>query len=144
MFTNFGKDNNGYDKTLWELRNCLKAGKCSHIILHESGADNLADTSGDFDTLFSNTIDSSKSSDSVSVNDMSGFYLVHLAVILDKQQLVRELFPFFLKRSSRILFTVKNNFSVVYLAIVHGRTTILSDLMKMLEDLKSAYYIFKK
>lgn len=116
------------DDMVLELGRCLKTGKCIHVRSHESSV-----SLGDGATK------------SYPENDCGGFYWVHLAVIMNKKQLIQEMFTWYLQNDkySNTWFTLKNKMSVLYLALVHNHTEIMNDIMKLIDQLDtgSVYYI---
>ncbi|CAC5393503.1 unnamed protein product [Mytilus coruscus] len=111
-----------------ELGNCLKTGKCLHVRSQDSSV-SLEDGI----------------TKSYPENDCGGFYWVHLAVIMNKKELVREMFAWYLQNDkySNIWFTLKKKLSVLYLALVHNRKEIMNEIMKLIDKLDkgSIYYI---
>jgi hypothetical protein len=68
---------------------------------------------------------------------VSSFLWIHLAIILNKFTIFKELAPFFLKtmnKSKMNWFTVDNGYSVFYLLLVHNRTHMLLTIIKYLDE----------
>jgi len=91
------------------FENCLKTGCCPHVVPLEYN-------------------DASRT--------VSGFYWIHLAIILNKFTLFKELTPFFLmpkNKSNMNWFTVDNGYSVLYLLLVHNRSHMLLEIKKYID-----------
>ena len=91
------------------FENCLKTGCCPHVVPLEHN-------------------DVSRT--------VSGFYWIHLAIILNKFTLFKKLTPFFLmlrNKSDMNWFTVDNGYSVLYLLLVHNRSHMLLEIMKYID-----------
>jgi len=94
------------------FENCLKTGCCPHVVLLEDN-------------------DASRT--------VSGFYWIHLAIILNTFTLFKKLTPFFLmwiNKSSMKWFTVNNCYSVLYLLLVHNRSHMLLAISKYIDEYK--------
>ena len=88
---------------------CLKTGCCPHVVPLEHN-------------------DASRT--------MSGFYWIHLAIILNKCTLVKELTPFFfmsMNKSNMNWFTVHNGYSILYLLLVHNRSHMQREIIKYID-----------
>ena len=91
------------------FENCLKTGYCPHVEHPEHN-------------------DASRT--------VSGFYWIHLVIILNKFTLFKELTPFFLmsmNKSNMNWFTVDNGYSVLYLLLVHNRSHMLLAITKYID-----------
>jgi hypothetical protein len=98
------------EETISRFENCLKMGCCPHVVPLEHN-------------------DASRT--------VSGFHWIHLAIILNKFTIFKELAPFFLKttnKSKMNWFTVDNGYSVFYLLLVHNRTHMLLTIIKYLDE----------
>jgi hypothetical protein len=92
------------------FENCLKTGCCPHVVPLEHN-------------------DASRT--------VSGFYWIHLAIILNKFTLFKELTPFFLmpeNKSNMNWFTVDNGYSVLYLLLVHNCSHMLLEIIKYIDE----------
>ena len=88
------------------FENCLKTGYCPHVVPLEHN-------------------DASRT--------VSGFYWIHLAIILNKFTLFKELTPLFfmsMNKSNMNWFTVDNGYSVLYLLLVHNRSHMMLAITK--------------
>lgn len=109
------------------FENCLKEGCCPHVVTLKR---NDASKAGCCPHVV--PLENRNASRAV-----SGFYWVHLAIILNKMTLFKELIPYFLmwkNKSYRNWFTVDNGYSVLYLLSVHSRPHMLLAISKYIED----------
>jgi len=98
------------EEMISRFENCLKTGCCPHVVPLEHN-------------------DASRT--------VSGFYWIHLAIILNKFTLFKKLTPFFLmpmNKSNMNWFTVDNGYSVLYLLLVHNRADMLLTIINYIDE----------
>lgn len=120
----------------------VKAGHCNHTCIREEEMEKstkINDTSKatDFASGYGE-------SDGNPQNDCGGIFPLHLAIIENKVQVIKELLPFCLNEDMfhSIWFTLKRRFSILHLALAHHRVTIVSEILKYVEKTNSESVLY--